>query len=323
MGVEMKIIKVLVSTYNGEKFISDQIESILDQKFDQNSYSLQVVIRDDGSTDHTYEIIQKIIDKYDNVSLLPFTKNLGFAKSFMELLSETDADYYFFSDQDDIWEPNKLEDFLSIMVSKEITNPILGVFSDAWIADQFAVSTGIKLLETRKLRIKDSHVTFMQQIFETYVAGASLCINKKARDQILKFDYNTSFSREAHDYFIALVISRYGELYFLDKPTLRYRQTGNNIYGARDSKKQSIMHRVMSLYSRVKDVQRAMHTGALLIRDISNEQDLSKIMLAIATGKSSFFTRFKFFWEYRRYVSNKYPVILSVFYTLFTAKSIN
>lgn len=319
----MKQIAVLISTYNGEKYIEDQINSILNQRFDSERYNLKVIVRDDGSTDNTNMVLQKIMIKHKNVKKLPFEKNLGFAKSFMTLLSEVESDYYFFSDQDDIWEPTKIDDFLTVMIDKEKSESICGVFSDAWIADQFAVSTGIKLLEERKRNILDGQLTFIQQIFETYVAGASLFINNNARNKVLEFDYDRFFSYEAHDYFVAIIISKYGTLYFLDKPTLRYRQTGNNVYGARDSKKKSVFKRIITLYSRVKKVQLLMKSGALIISNLPAERDLSETMLNISRGKASVNTRINFFWKYRMYVSVRYPRILAICYTLFTFRGVN
>lgn len=319
----MKRIAVLVSTYNGESYIADQLNSILNQNIDTGLYDLQITVRDDGSTDHTVSIIEKLKETNMNISLIPFTKNLGFAKSFMSLLSKVEADYYFFSDQDDIWEQNKVNDFLSIISAEEVKTPICGVFSDAWIADKHANSIGVRLLGQRKENIKNGYLTFMQQIFETYVAGASLCINWNARQQVLEFNFDDFLGRKAHDHFIALIISCYGKLYFLDKPTLRYRQTGNNVYGARNIKKKSILQRLTSLHSRVKDVQRTLYIGGNIMKQVPEKEKLAETMITISNGQASFYERLKFFKNHQRLVSAKYPVTLSLLYTMMTSKNAN
>ena len=98
-----KKVAVLLSTYNGEKYVGAQIHSILTQ----NYKNIEIVVRDDGSKDKTVEIIKEYMQKYSNI-VLHQGENLGFIKSFFELLKYEDADYYAFADQDDIWLPNKI-----------------------------------------------------------------------------------------------------------------------------------------------------------------------------------------------------------------------
>ena len=100
----MENITVYMSTYNGEKFIREQIESIIYQK----NVELYLVIRDDGSTDSTLDIIQEYSLKYPNIFVYA-GENLGYANSFLTVLKEKGGtDYYAFADQDDIWEEDKL-----------------------------------------------------------------------------------------------------------------------------------------------------------------------------------------------------------------------
>ena len=98
-----KKVAVLLSTYNGEKYVGAQLHSILTQ----NYKNLVVVVRDDGSKDKTVKIVKEYMENNDNIKLVE-GKNLGFIKSFFELLKLEQADYYAFADQDDIWFPNKI-----------------------------------------------------------------------------------------------------------------------------------------------------------------------------------------------------------------------
>lgn len=101
----METINVLLSCYNGEKFIAEQIESILNQKTGRN---IVLYIRDDGSTDNTPHILKQYKGT-ENIHIR-YGENVGIMKSFFQLLEQCeDADYYSFADQDDIWEENKLE----------------------------------------------------------------------------------------------------------------------------------------------------------------------------------------------------------------------
>ena len=93
-----------MSTYNGEKYVREQLDSILNQTYK----NIEIVVRDDGSKDNTVKIIKEYQEKYKNIKLVT-GKNLGFIKSFFELLKITESDYYSYADQDDIWMENKIE----------------------------------------------------------------------------------------------------------------------------------------------------------------------------------------------------------------------
>lgn len=101
----MKKIYVMLSSYNGEKYISEQINSILSQQ----NVTVELAIRDDGSSDGTVEMIKRIVDEDERVHLVEGS-NVGFRRSFYNLLLEApeNCDYYAFSDHDDFWEPMKL-----------------------------------------------------------------------------------------------------------------------------------------------------------------------------------------------------------------------
>ena len=92
-----------MSTYNGEAFVAEQLESIINQTYK----NIEIVIRDDGSSDNTVGIIKEYQKKYNNIKLYE-GKNVGFVKSFFELLSLAKADYYSYADQDDVWIDNNL-----------------------------------------------------------------------------------------------------------------------------------------------------------------------------------------------------------------------
>ena len=93
--MENKKVAVIMSTYNGERFIREQLDSILNQTYK----NIEVVVRDDGSKDKTVEIVKEYMEKYSNIVLYQ-GENLGFIKSFFELLNLAEADYYSYADQD-------------------------------------------------------------------------------------------------------------------------------------------------------------------------------------------------------------------------------
>ena len=97
-------VQILMSTYNGERFLREQIESLLRQSWK----NVEILIRDDGSKDGTREILNEYSDKYENIQVY-LESNLGVARSFFELLKKSDADYVAFCDQDDICLEKKIE----------------------------------------------------------------------------------------------------------------------------------------------------------------------------------------------------------------------
>lgn len=153
----MESIQILMSTYNGEKYIAKQIESILHQK----NVKTFLLIRDDGSTDNTVKIIEIYIEKYPNRIKLMKGKNIGYRKSFLLLLSKTDKyNYYAFSDQDDIWLENKC--ICAINKLKSI-NVEIGLYA-----------SGVMLVDESNKLIKEVNYKNYELTIEKYFARARL-----------------------------------------------------------------------------------------------------------------------------------------------------
>ena len=118
-------VLVLMSTYNGERFLEEQIDSILSQE----DVNVSLLVRDDGSKDNTCQILSDYALKHQNIEL-KLCENVGFVKSFSELVKmavtlDIDADYYAFADQDDIWMPQKLAMACSVLATKDNSKPNL------------------------------------------------------------------------------------------------------------------------------------------------------------------------------------------------------
>ena len=119
----MVSVNVLMSTYNGEKYLSQQIESIINQK---GNFDLRLIIRDDGSTDSTPEILEKYAKKYPKIISYYLEGNKGYNFAFFELLRfSPQADFYAFSDQDDVWIENKLDFAIKALQSANNNIPLL------------------------------------------------------------------------------------------------------------------------------------------------------------------------------------------------------
>ena len=117
----MKIPRVLVlmSTYNGERFLEEQLDSILSQE----GVDVSLLVRDDGSKDNTCQLLSDYASRNQNIKMKA-CENVGFVKSFSALVN-IDADYYAFADQDDIWMPNKLATACAVLATKDNSKPNL------------------------------------------------------------------------------------------------------------------------------------------------------------------------------------------------------
>lgn len=311
----MKNVAVLMSTYNGEKYVKDQILSIFNQSFDKSQYDLKLYVRDDGSSDSTQDIVQRL--SFDYNICMDFTgPNVGFAKSFYKLLNNAHADYYFFADQDDIWLPTKLSLFLDEF--KKIENrgeKNIGVFSDAWVADTEGNSMGMKLLEGRSIRINNNRLSFLNQLFEFYAQGASMAINNSIIKKLLTIPFTELSFQESHDHFIGLVTSYIGYFSYINEPTLLYRQTGTNTYGARDNSHKSVLSKLMGVTSRIKTIKYLLLVAEFVCGFLNNSSNQNIYNeLQKVNSKNNPYYAMRFFIKYRKHVSLSNPVIVSFLY---------
>ena len=131
--INSRKIAILMATYNGEKYIEEQLKSIQNQTFEDWT----LYIRDDGSTDNTLQICHEIASSDNRIIIIEEDKkeNLGAANSFLRLLSIVESDYYMFSDQDDVWKNNKIEISFQACLENEKTGLPIVVHSDSTLVD--------------------------------------------------------------------------------------------------------------------------------------------------------------------------------------------
>ena len=116
-------VNIVLSTYNGARFLAEQLESIQKQTFTD----WQLLIRDDGSTDTTPKIISEFVASDPRIRFINEhdRQNVGVIKNFFTLVKYDVADYYFFSDQDDVWLPDKLATMLAEAVKHDLSQPLM------------------------------------------------------------------------------------------------------------------------------------------------------------------------------------------------------
>jgi glycosyltransferase involved in cell wall biosynthesis len=221
-GETLPRVVIIMSVYNAEKYLSEQIDSILAQRGAQ----VFIYIRDDGSCDRTPKILQDYARTDFRIS---FNRgaNIGAMKSFMQALFDCPlkGDYFGFGDADDVWVPEKLE--YTIGFIEKITR------SHEAANCPVAVSTKLKVVNERLERIGETPTPKLQLCFEnalveTVTSGASIVMNRSAYDLIREY-----YPKRAvmHDAWVYLLISAFGIFYYGDRPTILYRQHDSNVTG--------------------------------------------------------------------------------------------
>ena len=175
-GKNMRI-SVAMATYNGARFITEQLDSIRLQSLPVD----QVILRDDGSSDQTLEIVREYLETYELAPAWRITQNgkrLGYAENFRAAVEETDGDYVFFCDQDDIWEPDRVEDMVSEMEKRrEIL--VLGSEFVPFTVDPDAPSVSRSVLKSFRGDGSMEHVAWSPAHIFIGSEGCTMCLRRE------------------------------------------------------------------------------------------------------------------------------------------------
>lgn len=237
-------IDVLMATYNGEKYLKEQIESILNQTYK----NIQLIISDDCSTDGTREILKQY-EQNDKIKIFYQEKNLGYIKNFEFLLKNVENELYMLSDQDDVWKEEKIEK----SVEKLKTENLDLVFGDLEVVDENLNTIYESFNEYMKLdrKIKKYIGDYRLQYLYNCITGCTILSKKKYLDKIMPIPSNSKHM--PHDYWIGLMISLDGKIGYMDEKYIKYRQHGNNQIGTdKISHKFKKLEQVRDLFIDVK-----------------------------------------------------------------------
>jgi len=214
----MTRVDVLLPTYNGADFIEAQIDSILGQ----SHYDIRLIIRDDQSQDQTVTLIEKYVAIDSRVLFIKEKGgNLGLVKSIEYLLGVSDAPFIMFSDQDDVWFPDKVALFLNQALKINQNIPML-IHSDCFVTDQ-----NLNILK-RFMRSKPFNYGLKNCLFHFFVQGSSTMINIKLKEVSLPFPVNLYL----HDRYLHVVSEIVGTRCYINTPTMYYRQHDKNLVGS-------------------------------------------------------------------------------------------
>ena len=238
-------IDILLATYNGEKYLSELIDSILSQTYK----NIRLIISDDCSKDNTREILDKYKKEDSRVIVYKQEQNQGYVKNFEFLLKKVESDYYMLADQDDVWLPEKVEKSLQKLKAE---NADL-VFGDLEVVDQnlktIYPSFNDFMLLSRKIQkyIKSYKLNYLYNC----ITGCTILAKSKFISQILPMPTTSKYF--IHDHWIGIIMSTYGKLAYMPEKYIKYRQHGDNQVGTNKiSHKFTKLTQVRELFINVK-----------------------------------------------------------------------
>lgn len=275
-------VLVLMSTYNGVKFLKEQLDSIINQE----GVSCTICIRDDGSKDNTSAFIQQYMEEANDSKII-FIKgcNVGVAASYYELAriacEELETfDYYAYSDQDDIWKPQKI--FRAI----EFLEKLPKAQANGYCSNSTMINS--RMEEIGQLWKKNEPVINKKRILvKNYAQGCTMVFNKVALQKYVQSYFE---GEKLHDYLMALVCIYYGKLVYDDNSYLLYRQHESNVLGGFKIEYSNFERFRNLIYYKSN---RNVFCQKILchFKDIDDKD--KKVIRIVADYKKSFFCRFR------------------------------
>lgn len=242
----MNTIAILLTTYNGERYIEELLASLENQ----SSSAFDLFIRDDGSTDHTVEqILAFQSHSILSITLLPEGENIGASQNFAYLLEHAlkyeQYRYFMFCDQDDVWLPNKIEQTQNTMTEKEKLYPAtpLLIHTDLQVVDE-----NLALIDSSYWSyqsIDPGYDSLNRLLIQNVITGCTVMINRVLAEITLPL------SRDAimHDWWLGLIAASLGKIEALPQSTVKYRQHSANDIGASAFGLSTILNKAHMLFS--------------------------------------------------------------------------
>ena len=239
----MPEVDILLATYNGAAYLPEQLASL--QR--QTHSDWRLLVRDDGSTDASCKIVRAWADTVPNdvIIIEDQDSRIGPAQSFGRLLTHSEAPYFAFCDQDDVWHKTKIERLLGEIQRLEASNPgAILVHSDLEVVDASLAPTGKRLWSELKIANPDASqtdpVARASLLMQNVVTGCALLGNA----ELLRRATPLPEAAHVHDAWVALIAAHFGKVKGLPEPLVKYRQHGANTIGASGWDPVSMIRRV-------------------------------------------------------------------------------
>lgn len=237
MHVNKKSIDIIIATYNGEDYIAEQIYSIINMSgFDE--FVNNIIICDDNSQDQTLNIVKSLVPAGKLIIIDNKYTNLGPIRNFERGILQSSADFIMLSDQDDVWIETKLNIYIKYIKSIKGNLPFV-IFSDLEVVDINLKKISSSFLEYQSIP-KSWYCDINNLLIQNTAPGCTMLFNRELIEQAMPLPADCIM----HDWWLMLVAKTLGEVHFINKPLIKYRQHGNNQVGA---KKHSLVCSIKSL----------------------------------------------------------------------------
>lgn len=274
-----KKIQILLSTYNGEKYIRQQLDSI----FAQTCAPASVLIRDDGSTDATPAILAEYQERYPQLRVIE-GENIGTIASFFELfrLADPEMDYYALSDQDDVWMEDKIAAAVKALQKLEagVTAeqiPLLYCGAQCLTDLHMQPIAGQPQVVVRK-------ASFGNALVQNICTGCTAVYNQALAELLRGAKPEFTIM---HDWWLYLLASCFGRVYYDSTPHIYYRQHGHNVYGAKTSRLQIWNYRRKALTQpRIPIREQLLAFGKIFPLEKSDQMLFDMVVRAHLSGKN-------------------------------------
>lgn len=239
----MNTIDILLATYNGEKYLTQQLDSIVSQRFTQ----WRIIARDDCSSDNTRQLLNEYQQKFPAQFQILDDElgNVGILQNFSLLMQHSTAPYIMFCDQDDIWLPEKIELSLNAIKDAECDNseiPLL-VHSDLKVVDEQLNILAESFWHYQNLNPKLDSLNRL--LVQNTVTGCTVMINRK----LLTLAKEIPQQAIMHDWWLGLIAATFGKIIIVNLPTVLYRQHSNNDTGAKQWTLGYIFKKALTFFS--------------------------------------------------------------------------
>lgn len=228
------MISVCIATYNGEKYIKEQLDSILSQL----NINDEIILSDDHSTDRTLDLIRKIEDP--RIKIFINTNQKGYSKNFENAISHASGDIIFICDQDDVWMKNKVD-----IMSKALVNATFAMHNASIVDENLNLINAFSHFD-----LYNVERGFFKNFLKTRYIGACMAFKKEILQKALPFPENQKLC--AYDYWLTLIAEYYYKVELVPESLIKYRRHGNNAstggVKSRNSFGKKISMRIYSLY---------------------------------------------------------------------------
>lgn len=260
MGKNMPLVKVVTSVFNGEKYIKEQVDSVLKQTYP----NIELYIRDNCSTDHTLEVLQEY-EHNPNVHIITGDENVGCTQGYFTLLRLCgEADYYAYCDCDDVWLENKVELAIELLDQTDSEIPVL------YCSARDVCDENLNFLNTN-MNVKHN-ISFQNCLVDDIAPSSTYVFNRTTREILIN---NPSKHAVSHDHWTYMVCQGLGKVIFDPRPLTKYRRHSNNVTQSRQNRVEFIIWRIKHflIEGKIKDTSNQIQEYSNMFSSRLSDED--------------------------------------------------